>query len=137
MSEIISNVYVAIKERGELSTRIIASIYFKKNLIFSSDISIICNKCRHVYRKERSKFIPQNAQGSDSDDNFQLQGHSTSTKTAIQNSPPSISLPIFPISSTEKSQAYCFICKRPDHKFAVQTFCSSKYSDCKRKSMLY
>ncbi|XP_056007177.1 uncharacterized protein LOC125665391 [Ostrea edulis] len=40
--------------------------------------------------------------------------HSSSTKTP--KSPPSISLPI---SSTVKSHAYCFICKRPGPKLVV------------------
>lgn len=82
----------------------------KKFLISATEYSIICNKCRHKYRNERSKNvdIQQKSQLPESHDDLQVPAplHSSSTKTS--KSPPSISLPI---SSTVKSHAYCFICK--------------------------
>lgn len=130
---------------GKTVNKDICKYLQKKFLISAPNRSIICNRCRHVYRKERSKTasIHQRTQLSDtdSDDDFQHQKPlQTSKKPATQTSPPSIHLPI---SSTVKSHAYCFICKRPGPKLVVvpsdsrlSVFVEKKYTDCRRKQML-
>lgn len=116
----------------------------KKFLIFAPNKSIICNRCRHVYRKERSKTasIQQRMQLSHTDSDYDFQHQETlqtSKKSATKTTPPFIHLPI---SSTVKSHAYCFICIRPGLNWLecyqnLDFLCLlKKYTDYRRKQML-
>ena len=93
------------KERATVN-KDIRKFLRKKFLTEANEGDIICNKCRHIYRKEKStkvfpivKTVQQN------------KPQSSNTK-----SPPSIS---FKIKSTSKSHAYCCLCKRPGPKLIV------------------
>lgn len=60
----------------------------KKFLIFAPNKSIICNRCRHVYRKERSKTarIQQRMQLSHTDSDYDFQHQETlQTSKKISN----------------------------------------------------
>ncbi|XP_062619312.1 uncharacterized protein LOC134280876 [Saccostrea cucullata] len=85
----------------------------KKFLISALDNSIICNRCRHRYRKDRKERSDHQQSITtrlpESDDEYQIQASVRPTP----KSPPSVSLPI---ASTVKSHAYCFICKKPGPK---------------------
>ncbi|CAC5362054.1 unnamed protein product [Mytilus coruscus] len=84
-----------------------SSIQDKDNIILpeAKDGDIICNKCRHIFRKERDhKVLPC------------VKTSKSSSQTTATFSPPSVSLKI---PSTSKSHAYCCICKKPGPKLIV------------------
>ncbi|CAC5403210.1 unnamed protein product [Mytilus coruscus] len=71
----------------------------------AKDGDIICNKCRHIFRKERDhKVLPC------------VKTSKSSSQTTATFSPPSVSLKI---PATSKSHAYCCICKKPGPKLIV------------------
>lgn len=80
-----------------------------------SENSVICNRCRHVYRTETQgtkrsdvcTHVPCTSVLSSEDQNKQKRSMS---------SPPSVSLPL---ASTAKSHAYCCVCKKPGPKLVV------------------
>lgn len=80
-----------------------------------SENSVICNRCRHVYRTETQgtkrsdvcTHVPCTSVLPSEDQNKQKRSMS---------SPPSVSLPL---ASTAKSRAYCCVCKKPVPKLVV------------------
>ena len=86
-------------ERRGISTAV--KKVLRKNFLLDSfkDSDVICNKCRHLCRKN---FVQPQVTA-------QIQKpHQNEVNTKPQFSPPSITLPI---PSTSKSHAYCCICK--------------------------
>ncbi|CAC5387643.1 unnamed protein product [Mytilus coruscus] len=92
------------KERATVN-KDITKYLRRKFLIEAKDGDIICNKCRHIFRKERDhKVLPC------------VKTSKSSSQTTATFSPPSVSLKI---PSTSKSHAYCCICKKPGPKLIV------------------
>ena len=84
----------------------------RKFLIEASENSVICNKCRHVYRTETGKtnvYAPVRCASTTTSDDC-----SSNKKTF--SSPPSVSLAL---ASTAKSHAYCCVCNKPGPKLVV------------------
>ena len=78
----------------------------RKFLIEAPDNSVMCNKCRHIYRNESATGI-YTCNQSDT---------CTVSTSDQQKSPPSVSLSL---ASTAKTHAYCCICKKPGPKLVV------------------
>ncbi|CAC5424087.1 unnamed protein product [Mytilus coruscus] len=92
------------KERATVN-KDITKYLRRKFLIEAKDGDIICNKCRHIFRKEKDhKVLPC------------VKTSKSSSQTPATFSPPSVSLKI---PSTSKSHAYCCICKKPGPKLIV------------------
>ncbi|CAC5423661.1 unnamed protein product [Mytilus coruscus] len=92
------------KERATVN-KDITKYLRRKFLIEAKNGDIICNKCRHIFRKERDQKVLPCVKTSKS-----------SSQTTATFSPPSVSLKI---PSTSKSNAYCCICKKPGPKLIV------------------
>ncbi|CAC5404613.1 unnamed protein product [Mytilus coruscus] len=92
------------KERATVN-KDITKYLRRKFVIEAKDGDIICNKCRHIFRKERDhKVLPC------------VKTSKSSSQTTATFSPPSVTLKI---PSTSKSHAYCCICKKPGPKLIV------------------